>query len=92
MANSSKASSILSVRVSSGERALLEAAAEQAHTSLSDFVRRKALESAEAEVLNRTFVTLPAEHWEAFESWIERPAETIAPLAELTRRPPSWKR
>lgn len=92
MANSSKASSILSVRVSSGERALLEAAAEQAHTSLSDFVRRKALESAEADVLNRTFVAIPAEHWEAFEAWVERPAETIAQLAELARRPPSWKR
>jgi hypothetical protein len=33
------------------ERAILEAAAEQARTSLSDFMRRKALEAAEVEVL-----------------------------------------
>lgn len=92
MPKSSSSTSILSVRVSSGERALLEAAAEQAHTSLSEFVRRKALESAEAEVLGRSIVTIPAEHWEAFEAWVERPAETIAPLAELARRPLPWKR
>ena len=38
---------VLSVRVSASERALLEAAAEQASTNLSDFVRRRALEAAE---------------------------------------------
>ncbi len=84
--------SVLSVRVNPAERAILEAAAEQAHTSLSDFVRRKALESAEAEVLNRTVVTIPAKDWEAFEAWITRPAETSAPLVELAQRTPSWER
>jgi len=84
--------SVLSVRVNAGERAILEAAAEQAHTSLSDFMRRKALESAEAEVLNRTIVTIPAKDWEAFEAWINRPAEVIPALAELARRTPSWER
>ncbi|MBM3608790.1 MAG: DUF1778 domain-containing protein, partial [Alphaproteobacteria bacterium] len=33
------ATSVISVRISPRERELLEAAAEQAHTSLSDFVR-----------------------------------------------------
>ena len=37
---------VLSVRVNASERALLEAAAEQASTNLSDFVRRRALEAA----------------------------------------------
>ena len=64
----------------------------EAHTSLSDFVRRKALEAAEVEVLNRSIVTIPAKDWEAFEAWIDRPAETIPPLAELARRTPSWER
>jgi uncharacterized protein (DUF1778 family) len=84
--------SVLSVRVNSDERAILEAAAAQAHTSLSDFVRRRALEAAEAEVLNRTTVTIPAKDWEAFEAWINRPAETIMPLVELAERVPSWER
>jgi Protein of unknown function (DUF1778) len=48
------------LRVSDEERALLEAASEQARTSLSDFVRRKALEAAEVDVLDRRIVAIPA--------------------------------
>jgi len=92
MMNPSTTTSVLSVRVNPDERAILEAAAEQAHTSLSDFVRRKALESAEVEVLNRTIVTIPAKDWEAFEAWIKRPAKANPALAELARHTPSWER
>ncbi len=92
MSNPSSTTSILSVRVSPDERSLLEAAAEQAHTNLSDFVRRKALEAAEIEVLGRTVVTIPAEDWEAFEGWINRPAEVIPGLADLAHRTPSWEK
>lgn len=92
MTNPSQTTSVLSVRVNPEERAILEAAAEQAQTSLSDFVRRKALESAEAEVLNRTIVTIPARDWEAFEAWTNRPAKTIPALAELARQTPSWEK
>ncbi len=84
--------SILSVRVSPDERAVLEAAAEQSHTTLSDFMRRKAVDAAEAEMFHRGIVTIPAKDWEAFESWINRPAENIPALAELARRVPSWER
>ena len=92
MTASTSATSILSVRVNPDERAILEAAAEQARTSLSDFVRRKAVEAAEADVLNRTIVTIPAEHWEAFEAWINRPAEVIPALKKQARVAPSWER
>jgi hypothetical protein len=51
-------------------------AAAKAHTTLS----------AEAEVCHRLIVTIPAEDWEAFEAWLGRPAETIAPLVERTQR------
>jgi uncharacterized protein (DUF1778 family) len=91
MSTASSTTSVLSVRVSSAERAVLEAAAEQSHTSLSEFVRRKALESAETEVLNRTVVSIPAKDWEAFEAWIGRPAEKVVALVELARRLPSWE-
>lgn len=87
----SPATSVLSVRVNADERAILEAAAEQSRTSLSDFVRRKALESAEIEVLNRVVVTIPAKDWDAFEAWVARPAEAIPALAELARRTPTWE-
>ncbi len=87
----SPTTSVLSVRVNAAERAILEAAAEQSRTSLSEFVRRKALESAETEVLNRVVVTIPAKDWDAFEAWIRRPAKAIPALAELARRTPTWE-
>ncbi len=51
MTNNPSSTSILSIRVSPDERAILEAAAEQSRTSLSDFMRRKALEAAEVDML-----------------------------------------
>jgi uncharacterized protein (DUF1778 family) len=92
MTGSTSANSILSVRVNPEERALLEAAAEQSHTTLSDFVRRKAVEAAETEVLNRTVVTIPAKDWEAFEAWINRPPRTIPALVKLAKVTPRWER
>jgi len=91
MKEQAHASSILSVRVTPDERALLEAAAEQSRTTLSDFMRRRAVEAAETEVLGRSVVTIPAKDWEAFEAWVHRPAEAIPALAELARRRPSWE-
>ena len=84
--------SVLSVRVNPDERALLEAAADQAHTNLSDFVRRKALEAAETDVLSRTIVTIPARDWEAFEAWAKRPPRTNPALRELLNLTPTWER
>jgi uncharacterized protein (DUF1778 family) len=86
------ASSVLSVRVSADERVLLEAAAQQAHASLSEFIRRKSIEAAEIEALDRKIVSIPAKDWEAFEAWIARPAKSVPALAELAQRIPSWER
>jgi uncharacterized protein (DUF1778 family) len=92
MANVPSATSVLSVRVNPDERALLEAAAQQARTSLSDFVRSKAVEAAETDVLNRSIITIPAKDWEAFEAWLKRPAKAIPALQKLARSTPSWDR
>jgi uncharacterized protein (DUF1778 family) len=92
MSNTPNTTSVLSVRVNPDERAILEAAAAEAHTSLSDFMRRKSLEAAEVEMLNRSIVTIPAKDWEAFEAWVNRPAVAVPALAELARRTPSWER
>ncbi len=80
----------VSVRVSPGEREMLEAAAAQACTNLSDFVRRKALEAAEVELLVHPVVTIPAEDWERFEAWARAPAKTVAALRELAGTKPAW--
>ncbi len=85
-------SSVLSVRLSDQERALLEAASLQARTNVSDFVRRKALEAAEVAVLERSITTIPAKDWERFEAWAANPAREIPGVKELVRRPPTWRK
>jgi len=84
-------SSVLSVRLSDRERELLEVASLRARTNLSDFVRRKALEAAEIDVLDRRIVTIPAKDWARFEAWAGKPAREIAGVRELGRRPPTWQ-
>jgi uncharacterized protein (DUF1778 family) len=82
---------VLSVRVTPNERDLLAAAAEHAHTNLSDFVRRKALEAAELDLADRRVVVIPAEDWEKFESWVHAPARSNAALRELAATRPVWQ-
>jgi uncharacterized protein (DUF1778 family) len=84
-------SSVLRVRLSGEERALLEAASSRARMNVSEFVRRTALEAAERNVLERGIVTIPNRSWERFEAWIARPGRKIAGLKDLARRPPTWR-
>lgn len=81
----------VSVRVSQDERDLLEAAAAQANTNLSDFIRRKAVEAAELEVLERRVVTIPAARWKKFEAWVNEPARDVPSLRELAATKPAWR-
>ena len=83
--------SVLSVRVSEEERVLLEAASELARTSLSEFVRRTALDAAEVDVLERRVVVIPAKDWKKFEDWANRPGHEVKGLKELAGRPPTWR-
>ena len=85
-------SSVLSVRLSEKERALLEAASTQARTNVSDFVRRKAVEAAEIDVMERRIVTIPAKDWERFEAWAAQPPREIPGLKELASRPPTCRK
>ncbi len=82
---------VLSVRVSASERDLLAAAAEQGRTNLSDFVRRKAVEAAEMDVLGHPIVTIAAADWEKFEGWVNEPAKDIPALRELAAHRPAWQ-
>jgi uncharacterized protein (DUF1778 family) len=87
----SASSSVLSVRLSPPERDLLQSAASNAHTSISDFVRRKALEAAEMEVFTNPVIEIPAENWAAIEAWVDAPARDIPELRRLMSRPPVWR-
>lgn len=91
MAQSSSTTSIISVRVSPAERAVLEAASDEARTNLSDFVRRASVEAAEVSLLGRNIVTIPAQQWDAFEAWVLRPAAKNAKLQKLAHKKPTWR-
>jgi len=86
-----RSSPVLSVRINPDERAMLEAAAAQARTNVSDFVRRKAVEAAEIDLLDHRHVTIPAEHWARFEGWVNAPAKENAALRALSATRPAWQ-
>ncbi len=82
--------SILSVRVSPDEKAMLQAAADETRSTVSEFMRRKALEGAEMELMERRIVTINADQWAAFEAALAAPARNIPALKELAQRTPAW--
>jgi uncharacterized protein (DUF1778 family) len=82
---------VLSVRVSASERELLACAAEQGRTNLSDFIRRRAVEAAEMEVVSYPAVTIPAADWEKFEAWANAPAKDVPALRDLAASRPAWQ-
>lgn len=83
--------SVISVRMSQTERQLLEEAAGSARASLSEFVRRSALEAAELALMARAEVTIPPERWAEFEAFARAPARAVPELSELARARPSWE-
>ncbi len=82
---------VLSLRVSPAERDLLQAAARHARTNVSDFIRRKALEAAELDMLNHPVVSIPAKDWAKFEAWVNAPARDIPALRKLASSRPAWQ-
>jgi uncharacterized protein (DUF1778 family) len=83
---------VLSVRVNDDERSLLEIAANHAHTTLSEFIRRKALEAAELELMEQRIVEIPNNLWEQFEAWLDAPAQANPALKRLAEIKPVWER
>lgn len=83
--------SVVSVRVSETERSLLEAAAVSAKTNLSDFIRRKAIEAAEEDLMERRIITLAPEAWEMFEARMKEPPRRIEAIAKLMERTRAWR-
>ena len=87
--------SVLSVRLSDTERQLLQDASDDARTSISDFVRRKAIEAAELQLMERRVIIIPAEHWDRIEAWAAAPArkaKALPRLVGLAKAKPTWER
>ena len=78
--------------VSPNERTLPKTAIGQARIRLSAFVRRKAVDAAECEMLERRVATIPANDWERFESCASQPAREIPANKEPAAQAPTWQR
>jgi uncharacterized protein (DUF1778 family) len=78
-------STIISVRMSRQERAMIEGVAKRAHTNLSDYVRRSALEAADADLSDHRVFTVRPEDWEKFETWSAEPARVIPEIRNLMK-------
>lgn len=57
----------------------------------SNSVRRKAIEVAEMEVLDRRLVTIPAADWEKFGAWADAPAKDNPALRKLAASLSAWE-
>ena len=82
---------ILSIRLNDEEKVILQSAAADERTTMSDYVRRQAIEAAELTIMERRVVTIPAEAWENFEAWRHAPAKEIPALVKLAGRKPAWE-
>jgi hypothetical protein len=47
--------------------------------------------TAEADLLGRRIVTIPAKDWKKFEAWANHPAKEIKGLQELASKVPTWQ-
>ena len=69
------------------ERDILAQAASASHESLSEFVRRSSLNSADAVLADRRRFVVDDEAWAAYEAALDAPAEPRPELVELFSEP-----
>ena len=76
----------LNIRCDAHSRDLLDRAASYAHVSVSEFVLKHALASAEKVVQHNESITLSAEDFKAFLAAIDAPAKPGAALKRALKR------
>jgi len=86
MSSATTKDSRLNIRCDTHARDLLDRAAAYAHVSVSEFVLRHALETAEAVVQQHESITLKPEDFKAFLAAIDAPAKPSAALKRALKR------
>lgn len=77
----------LDLHLSPEAKETLQAAAQIAHLSVSEFVLESALERASATLASRTRFGLDAERWQAFLSALDAPPRELSRLKKLFQEP-----
>lgn len=87
MPTPSNRSEKLDIRVTPEAKQILQQAAKQRHTTISQFVLESALNSASAVLAERTRFSLDAEQWEAFMAALDAPPRPHPRLERLLNEP-----
>jgi len=77
----------LDIRITPEAKQILQQAAKQRHTTISQFVLESALDSASAVLAERSRLTLSAEQWEAFMAALDAPPRRHPRMERLLNEP-----
>ncbi len=87
MATSPQRSGKLDIRISPEAKRVLQEAARERHTTISQFVIDSALNSAHEVLAERTRIGLNAEQWKAFLRALDAPAQRHPRMERLLKEP-----
>ena len=87
MATASQRTDKLDIRISPSAKRILQEAARERHTTISQFVIDSALSSAQEILTERTRIGLDVEQWEAFTTALDAPPERHPRMERLLKHP-----
>ncbi len=87
MQTQSNRSEKLDIRITPEAKQVLQEAAKERHTTISQFVLESALDSANAVLAERTRINLNAEQWEAFMAALDAPPRRHERMERLLNEP-----
>jgi uncharacterized protein (DUF1778 family) len=82
----------INLRVTRGQKALIDRAATALRRNRSDFMLETACREAEAVLLDRRYFSLPAEDFKRFMAMLDRPPAANPKLRRLLRSAAPWER
>jgi uncharacterized protein (DUF1778 family) len=82
----------INLRVSGGQKSLIDRAAQALGRNRSDFMLETACREAETVLLDRRYFTLPAEQFKRFTAMLDRPPANNAQLARLLKTKAPWEK
>jgi uncharacterized protein (DUF1778 family) len=77
----------LNIRVTEAEKKLVEQAATITHMAMSQFMLQATLRAAEEVLADQTRFILPADEWDRFVEFLDRPARVLPGLRSAASKP-----
>lgn len=87
MTASSQRSDKIDIRISPSAKRILQEAARERHTTISQFVIDSALSTAQDVLAERTRISLDAEQWDAFVDALDAPVARHPRMERLLKEP-----